>query len=48
MDEIKLPKLSEEEAKDLGRPISMEEFLEALTCIKSEKSPRPDGYTAIY
>ncbi len=40
---IKLPTLTEEQQKSLGKPIQEKEILEAIALMRSGKSPGPDG-----
>lgn len=40
-----LPKLTDEELETLGAPVTQEELEQAISDLKAQKAPGPDGYT---
>lgn len=48
LDKLDLPKITEEQALALGQDIRESEVLLAITSLKDNKAPGPDGYTAIF
>lgn len=43
-----MPRLTEEVARELDVPISIEEFKKVINLLKVGKAPGPDGYTLLY
>ena len=45
LDKYNLPKLNDEEAENLNRPITADEIKAVLTKLPTHQSPGPDGFT---
>ena len=45
LDKYNLPKLNEEEAENLNRPIKADEFESVIKNLLTQKSPGPNGFT---
>ena len=46
LDTFTLPRLNQEEAESLNRPITRAEVEAAINSLPTKKSPGPDGFTA--
>ena len=44
LEKYNLPKLNEEEAENLNRPITADEVEEVIKKLSTQKSPEPDGF----
>ena len=45
LEKQNLPKLNEEEAESLNRPITADEMEAVIKKLPTHKSPKPDGFT---
>ena len=45
LEKYNLPKLNEEEAENLNRPITAEEIVAVIKKLRTHKSPGPDSFT---
>ena len=45
LEKYNLPKLNEEEAENLNRPLTAEEIEAVIKKLRTHKKPRPDGFT---
>ena len=45
LEKYNLPKLNEEEAESLNRPITVDKIEAVIKIFPTHKSPRPDGFT---
>jgi hypothetical protein len=46
LDRYQVPKLNQDQIKDLNCPISLKERETVINNLPSRKSPRPDGFSA--
>ena len=48
LEKYNFPKLNQEEIEDLNKPITSKEIETVIRNLSANKSPGPDGFTAVF